>query len=386
MNIDFERVVDRTASESVKWHHYDRDVIPMWVADMDFQSPPPVIEALQKRAAEGVFGYPGEVEGLKEAILARLEYQYAWKVAPEDILFMPGIVNGFNLVTQALVRPGSAQLIQTPVYPPFFSSSRLASTSSVQSELVVSPTGRYSVDWADFSQAADRDVSLFLLCNPHNPVGRVYEKAELTRMAEICLSKGIMICSDEIHCDLVYQGHPHTPIASLDAEIAAHTVTLMAPSKTFNIPGLGFSFAIVQNSALREQIKAAQRGLISHPNLFGLVAARAAYQDGWEWLQALLKYLELNRDYLMEFVAQNLPGIHVLVPEGTYLAWLDCRDAGLGSNPSDFFLKEARVGLSDGRDFGKSGQGFVRLNFGCPRSLLQEGLERLKTALALAKG
>jgi cystathionine beta-lyase len=384
--MNFDQVINRTASESVKWRHFDADVLPMWVADMDFQAPQPVIDALQARVSEGVFGYPGELDGLKDAILARLEKQYQWKVDAEAIVYLPGVVNGFNLVTQALAQPGSAQLIQTPVYPPFYPSSQLAGLNSVQSELILGAQGRYEVDWEDFERAAGKNISLFLLCNPHNPVGRVYEQDELSHMAEICLRNDIMICADEIHCDLVYSGHHHLPIASLDAEIANRTITLMAPSKTYNIPGLGFSFAIVTNPELRDRLKQGQRGLLSHPNVLGLVAARAAYQSGAEWLAELLLYLEQNRDYLVKYVTQNLPGVRTTTPEGTYLAWLDCRGLDLQEEPYDFFLREARVGLNEGRPFGQSGSGFVRLNFGCPRSVLQEGLQRMETALKRLKG
>lgn len=385
-SINFDQIIDRSTSDSIKWRLYEPSVLPMWVADMDFKTPEAIIQALQERVAEGVFGYAAEVDGLKDAIIERLETQYSWHVKAEDILFLPGVVNGFNLVSQALGQPGTGLLIQPPVYPPFFSASENANMISIQSQMALGKAQRFEVDWDDFEQASNRNVSMFLLCNPHNPLGRVFEVDELTRMAKSCLSKGILICSDEIHCDLIYSGHHHIPIASLDAEIAMNTVTLMAPSKTFNIPGLGFSFAIVQNRDLRDKIKQAQKGLLSHANILGMVAARAAYQNGWPWLNELLAYLEENRNFLAETVKQQLPGIQMIIPEGTYLAWLDCTRTGIHGDPYKFFLEEAKVGLNDGHAFGSGGEGFVRLNFGCPKALLQEGLNRMQVALEKLKG
>jgi cystathionine beta-lyase len=224
---------------------------------------------------------------------------------------------------------------------------------------------------------------LFLLCNPHNPIGRAFTPAELERMAQTCLEHGVVICSDEIHSDLVFSGHKHTPIASLAPEIAQQTVTCFAPSKTFNIPGLACSVMVVQNEELRQRIEAAGAGLVRGSNMMGYAAARAAYREAGEWLDQLLGYLEANRDYVYDFVRTRLPGIRMFKPEATFLAWLDCRDAGLpeGQNPHRFFLDEARVALNDGASFGPGGDGFVRLNFGCPRATLTEALERMERAL-----
>lgn len=385
-SVNFDQIINRSASDSIKWRLFDPSVLPMWVADMDFKTPDVVTQALQERISEGVFGYAGEVDGLKDAIIERLDTKYAWRIKPEDILFLPGVVNGFNLVMQALGQPGTGLLIQPPVYPPFFSAGENANMISVQSKMVLGDSQRYEIDWDDFEQASARNVSMFLLCNPQNPLGRVFEADELSRMAKICLSKGIMICSDEIHCDLIYSGHHHIPIASLDSEIAMNAVTLMAPSKTFNIPGLGFSFAIVQNKELHKRINQAQKGLISHANIMGMVAARAAYQKGWPWLSELLDYLEVNRNFLAKTVTELLPGVQMTIPQGTYLAWLDCSQIGIENDPCKFFLEKAKVGLNDGRTFGSGGEGFVRLNFGCPKSLLQEGLNRMRAALENLKG
>lgn len=381
MIYNFDQLPDRRNTESVKWNHYPEDVLPMWVADMDFVSPEPVIRALQERVAHGVFGYPGELAGLREAIVCYLAAQYAWQVQPEDIVILPGVVPGFNLATQQFAGSGGGVLIQTPVYGPFFGAPRSAGGMLQQMELTCHADGSYTVDWNAFESAITAETRMFLMCNPHNPVGRVYTRAELECMAEICLRHNVLICSDEIHCDLVYSGHAHTPVASLNPGVGQHAITLMAPSKTFNIAGLSCAFAVIQNLDLRKQFVSAGRGLVHGSNLFGLIAARAAYQEGQEWLHQLLRYLEDNRDLVYSFVNQQMPGVRMSLPEGTYLAWLDCREAGITEKPCDFFIQRARVALGDGTGFGQGGEGFVRLNFGCPRSMLIEALERMRQAL-----
>lgn len=380
-SFDFDTVPERFASECAKWHFFEDDVLPMWVADMDFKSPPAVIEALQDRVAHGVFGYPGKVKGLTEAILGWLETRYHWKVQAEHLVFLPGVAVGFNLAIQALTENNKAILTHTPIYPPFLKVGEQADRPMVESQLVVDKNNRYQIDFDQFEKALEDDCGTFLLCNPHNPTGRVFEKAELTRMAEACLRNQIVICSDEIHCDLIFSGNQHIPIASLDPEIAAKTVTLLAPSKTFNVPGLGFSFAVIADDDLRKRFVGARKGISGGVNILGMVAAKAAYTQGGPWLEALLGYLESNRDFLYQFVRQRLHGVDMTPSEGTYLAWLDCRGAGLGEDPCSFFSKQAKVGLFDGRLFGSGGEGHVRLNFGCPRSLLVEGLERMAAAL-----
>ena len=385
---DFDHAPERRGTDSVKWTLFDPDVLPLWVADMDFVSPQPVIQALQERAAHGIFGYPpvfglpGELAELCQVLVERMLHLYGWQISPDDLLFLPGVVTGFNLVCHALAAPEGGVLIQPPVYPPFLLAAMNARMARQESELLHRPDGQYEVDFEAFEAAITNQTRLFLLCNPHNPVGRVFRRAELERMAEICLRHKVAVCSDEIHCDLLYRGQQHIPIASLSPEVAQNTITLMAPSKTFNIAGLQCSFAIVQNAALRNKLRHAGEGLVGWVNSMGLVAGLAAYRDGQEWLDQLLAYLEGNRDFLCDTVQAELPGIHMAKPEGTYLAWLDCRDAGLGQNPYEFFLKQARVALNDGATFGAGGEGFVRLNFGCPRATLVEALERMKQALS----
>jgi cysteine-S-conjugate beta-lyase len=379
--MDFDRLIDRRKTESVKWNYFNEDVLPMWVADMDFRSPEPVIAALQERVRHGVFGYGGPPDGLREAILQHLADYQQWTVAAQDISFVSGVVTGFTHAIYSLTEPGDRILIQTPVYPPFLTAPKSAGRECVHNKLVLCKDGKYEIDFDDFADKASSGVKMFILCNPHNPVGRVFTEEELLKMANICLEYGVLICSDEIHGDLVFSGQQHIPIANLSPDIAQITVTYLAPSKTFNIAGLSTSVCIAENQEIREQLAQSMSMLLGHPNILGLHAARSAYREGRTWLQDVLIYLEANRDYLVDFISRNLPGVKIWSPEATYLGWLNCRELDLGSSPHTFFLEEAKVGLNDGKAFGETGQGFVRLNFGCPRALLTEGLQRMKTAL-----
>ncbi len=381
MSHDFDTIIDRRHSDSVKWNRYDGDVIPMWIADMDFHSPEPVIQAIRERVEHGVFGYGVDPSALRQVIVERLQRLYGWTVLPETIVFLTGVVRGFNLLCRVAAQPSEAVLVQPPVYYPILYAPKNAGLQRQDMELTRNPDGSYEVDWQAMEASITPETRLFILCNPHNPVGKVFRRSDLEQMAEICLRHRILICSDEVHCDLIYSGHQHVPIASLDAEIAQNTITLMAPSKTFNLPGLQCSIAIIPNRELRQRYLEAKKGLVPHVNIMGLVAAQAAYRDGQEWLQQLLSYLESNRDYLVDYIGQRLPTIHVAKPEGTYLAWLDCRSAGIEGNPGQFFLERGRVAFNEGAMFGKGGEGFVRLNFGCPRATLTQALERMQVAL-----
>ncbi len=316
--------------------------------------------------------------------MERMARLYHWAIQPQDIVFLPGLVAGLNVVARAVGEPGSGALVNTPVYGPFLTAPVNQGRGLHVAPLTYSAQGKqlyYTVDLDACGQAIDPQTKLFILCNPHNPVGRAYARAELLAMAEFCVRHDLVICADEIHCDLLLDGARHIPMASLAPEIGQRTITLMAPSKTFNIPGLGASFAIIQNPELRKQVTAAAAGIVPHLNILGMVAAEAAYAHCDDWLQTLLAYLTANRDYAVGFVEQHLPGLRVTNPEATYLLWLDCREAGIDGTPSDFFLKQARVAVNDGKWFGQGGEGFVRLNFGCPRSVLHEGLEQMKMAL-----
>jgi cystathionine beta-lyase len=350
---------------------------------MDFVSPPEVIAALHERVEHGVFGYPMVTKEMKEVVVRRLEQRYGWKIDPCDLIFVPGVVPGFNLVCQAFAGAGDSIIMQTPVYPPFLDAPQHAGGARIEAELVRDDNGRYGIDFEAFENAIQPNTKVFMLCNPHNPVGRVFEVYELERLAEICLRHHVLICSDEIHSDLVFSGHEHTPIASLSQEISEHTVTLIAPSKTFNIAGLECSVIICQNQEMRKQIENARRGLIGGVNVLGLAAGMSAYRDGDAWLKELLVVLESNRDLLVNFLHERLPEIKCSVPEGTYLAWLDCRALTYPQGAFEFFLKEAKVALNNGKDFGAPGEGFLRFNFGCPNVMVQEALDRMERAVHL---
>ncbi len=380
MSYDFDRIIERRGSDSMKWQDCGEGDLALWVADMDFAAPPAVTEALRRRIEHPIYGYGVEPPRLRELIVERLERRYGWEVEPEAIVFMHGVVPGFHFALRALLRPGQTLLIQTPVYPPILHAAEKWGLRARHNSLQQGEDGRYEVDFDDFeAQAAQSD--LFLLCNPHNPVGRVFRREELERMAEIALRHDLPIVSDEIHADFIYPGHAHIPIATLGREVERRTITLMAPSKTFNIAGLECSYAIIPDEGLRERYRAAMEGLSRGANILGYVAAQAAYESGEPWLEALLRYLEANRDFVAAYVADHLPGVRMAVPEGTFLAWLDCREAVRDELPGAFFQREARLHLNEGLLFGEEGRGFVRLNFGTPRALLKEALDRMAAAL-----
>jgi cystathionine beta-lyase len=388
MRYDFDQIIDRRSTDSYKWKTYGQEALPMWVADMDFTAPQPVTEALLRRVEHGVFGYPmglmnspKDLPELRGAIVERLMRLYGWAVEPEDIVFIPGVVTAFNLACHTLATPGQAALVQTPVYTPILMAARETGILHQEMELTRQPDGSYSVDWERFEASLTPETRLFILCNPHNPVGKVFQADELRRLAEICLRHGVTICSDEIHSDLIFSGQRHTPLASLDPEIARNTITLMAPSKTYNIAGLQCSYAIIPDRELRKRYLQSRKGLVPWVNGLGLLAAQVAYQQGQEWLDQLLVYLEANRDFLYDYVQNCLPGIEMGLPQATYMAWLDCRGTSLAENPYQICLERGRLALNDGAKFGRGGEGFLRLNFGCPRALLAEGLERLRQAL-----
>jgi cystathionine beta-lyase len=383
MPYDFDRIVDRRHTESNKWHKFPPDVLPLWVADMDFPSPEPVIRALRERVEHGIFGYGVEQPEFHQVMHDRFLKRFGWSVAPEAMVLLPGVIPGFNTACRALGGPGDGVLMMLPVYPPILRLPGNVGMSRDGAALLRGSDGRYTIDFEALERAITPRTRMFLLCNPHNPVGRVFTHEELLRMADICLRHDLVICADEVHGDLVYSGHRHVPIASLSPEIEARTITLMAPSKTYNLAGLKCSLAVIPNRALREKFTAARADMVQAVNILGYTAMLAAYRDGQPWLDELLRYLESNRDFVVGYARANFPGVEMGVPEGTYLAWLDCRRARIPNNdPFTFFLESGRVALNDGTTFGPGGEGFVRLNFGCPRPLLTQGLERMRTALA----
>ncbi|WP_225073096.1 PatB family C-S lyase [Desulfuromonas sp. CSMB_57] len=374
---DFNRLVDRRGTGSLKWDRYaGRDVLPLWVADMDFASPPAVIEALQERAAHGVFGYSHAPAALVEAVQAWLLERYGWRVAAEELVWLPGLVVGLNVACRAVGGEGAEVLTLTPIYPPFLSAPELSGRRLVTVPMV-REAERWGIDFVALERALTPASRLLLWCSPHNPTGRVWSRDELERLADLCLRHDLVLCSDEIHADLVLEpGCRHLPTATLDAAVARRTITLMAPSKSFNLPGLNCAFALIPDPALRARFRRAMAGIVPHVNLFGYAAALAAYRDSADWLAALLDYLRGNRD-LVEAAVATMPGLRTTPVEATYLTWIDARDTGW-ENPAQVF-EEGGVGLSDGREFGAPG--FVRLNFGCPRPVLQEALERMARRL-----
>ncbi|MFT4632520.1 MAG: cystathionine beta-lyase [Candidatus Azotimanducaceae bacterium] len=372
----FDQVVDRSKTHCTKYEKYaGRDILPLWVADMDFRSPAPIIEALQKRVDHGIFGYTLPPPDLEEVIIERLQRLYQWQVSAEDIVFMPGVVPGLNMACRGLLHEGEAAVTATPVYYPFLEAPKLQSRELIHLPVETTADGfRFPLKALDAE--ARGHARLLMLCNPFNPVGRALDRDELTQIAMICEREDLLICSDEIHCDLLLDGRQHIPIATISADAASRTVTLLAPSKTFNIAGLGGSFAVIQNPVLRARFNAAGEGVLPGLSLLAYEAMLAAYRDCADWHAGLLTYLQGNRDYLTEAL-NALPGIHMHAVEATYLAWIDVSALGL-NNPASFFESHG-LGLSKGEQF--SGEGFVRLNFGCPRSILVQAVERFKKAL-----
>ena len=391
MPTNFDQPIERRGSNSTKWQRYPEDVLPLWVADMDFAAPPPVLAALQAKISHGVFGYENLSRELSEATAARMQLRYGWQVSPERVVAVPGVVSGFNAAAHAFCQAGAGILVQPPVYPPFLRVHENAGLVRQLAPLKRVDLGRqlrYEIDWTAFESALHSGgarTGLFLLCSPHNPTGNVFSPEDLAHLADLCRRADVLICSDEIHNELLLGAAQHIPIASLDPGIADRTVTLIAPSKTFNIPGLFCAFAIVPDKDLFDRYQKTVERMTLHVNSLGLAGAQAAFSGGCEdWLVELLEYLTANRDFLAGFIEAELPGIQFTVPAATYLAWLDCnawiREGRMTDPPAQFFLEKARVALNPGADFGPGGEGFVRLNFGCPRSTLAEALDRIKAA------
>lgn len=373
--------LDRRASGCIKWNRYPEEVLPMWVADMDLPAPEVVVAALRRRLDHPVLGYGMAQAGLRARIQAWCADRYGWAIRPEDILLLPGVVPGFNLALRAVCAPGAGVVVQTPVYPPMLKAPPHWGLRRIEAPL--SEGGEVDLDafGAALRQAGG---GAFLLCNPHNPTGRVFGRGELAAMAAACLAAGAAIIADEIHCDLVFDGRPHVPIASLAPEVAARSITLMSAGKTFNIAGLNACWAIVTEPGLRARLQQAIAGIAEHANILGLIATEAALAGGEPWRRALIAHLEGNRDRLAAAAGTELPGVRMRRPEGTYLAWLDFRATPAAADPAGFLLDRARVALNPGPEFGAAGRGFARLNFGCPRALLEEGIARIAAALRRA--
>jgi cystathionine beta-lyase len=374
MAFDFDQPPERRGTDSIKWSRYaGRDVLPLWVADMDFAAAPAIQEALHRRVDHGVFGYAEPWPSLIESVQAHLEEAYGWVIEPSWLVWLSGLVTGLNVACRSV---GGAAFTATPIYPPFL---------SAPVQLLTAPLRRDEARWAwdlpAVEAALTPEARLLLLCHPHNPVGRAWDEPELRALDDLAARHDLVVCSDEIHCGLVLdEWRRHRPYATLSPAAARRSITLMAPSKTFNLPGLGCAFAVIPDPQLRRQFRRAMAGIVPHVNVLGLVACEAALRHGGPWRAALLDYLRGNRDLVYQAV-RAMPGLRMTPVEATYLAWIDARASRLARPQQE--LEAAGVGLTDGRDFapGEAGQGFVRLNFGCSRALLVEALRRMRRAL-----
>ncbi|WP_455843738.1 MalY/PatB family protein [Pantoea agglomerans] len=376
MAFDFNQWIDRRHSDSLKWHKYgDRDVLPLWVADSDFRSPPSVIEAIKQRAEHGVFGYGATPTGLIDITLSRLAQRYNWQIEPDWIVLLPGVVCGLNLSVRAFTESGESTVSPTPIYPPFRGAAKLADRAQVNLPLRLQDD-RWVMDLD--SSAMQGNERLLMLCNPQNPGGTVYRRDELEAQLAFAQQHDLIVCSDEIHCDLLLSpGAQHIPFAALSEDAAQRSITLLSPSKTFNIAGLGASLAIIPNPELRARFNRVREGIVPGVDILALVAAEAAWRDGDEWLAAQLDYLCANRDWLVAQV-NALPELQMVAPEATYLGWIDASKLDVAS-PMDYFEQHG-LGFSPGHDFGDDN--FVRFNFGCTRATLEQAVARLQKAVA----
>lgn len=375
---NFDTCPNRNGYGSLKWDKFkNRDILPLWVADMDFETAPEIVAGLQARLDHGIFGYTVPYEGPTTAVLNYLERQHGYSARASWLNFLPGLVPAINLCCHAFTQPGDSVMTATPVYPPFLSAPDYAGRELIKVPLCLEDE-QWTLDFAAMEAAIQPNTRVFVLCSPHNPVARVYTRAELTRLADFCDQHDLILISDEIHCDLIFDADAkHIVTATLSEKIAARTVTLMAPSKTYNVPGLACAFSVIENQELRLQFQKTIRGIITEVNCFGYAGCEAAYNHGEPWRQELLKYLRSNYQLIAKFLKEQLPEVTFRPMQATYLAWFDVEKLEL-ENPTAFF-EAGGVGLSDGTPF--DGPQHVRLNFGCPQSRLLEGLEKMESAI-----
>jgi len=383
MKYNFDNVINRHNTNSYKWDAADADLLPMWVADMDFEVPQPIKEAIVKRAEHGIFGYSMPQESYYEAIINWEKRRHGWAIEKEWITFTPGIVPAVHMLVRALAQPGDKVIVQTPVYYPFFNAI-INNGCQIEKNSLKLQNKKYIMDFEDLERKVkDPRARLLILCSPHNPVGRVWNREELVRLGALCVENDVTVISDEIHCDLIFKGHKHRPFAALDTRFTQNSITCIAPSKTFNLAGLQTSAVITPNADIRARFTnvLVSDGLMM-PSPFGITALEAAYNHGEPWLEQLMDYLSRNVDFLVRFVEERLPMVEVIKPEGTYLVWLDFRKLGIDPHTlEDLMLKKAKVWLDEGYIFGREGKGFERINVACPRSLLKQGLQRIEKAV-----
>ena len=387
MKFNFDKIIDRTNNFSAKWSEMNKNfgtnnLLPMWVADMDFLTAPCVMEALKDRLEQGIFGYTTRPSSYNESIVNWLDNRFSWKINQEWLMFSPAVITSISLLIQNLTQKNDKIMIQEPVYSPFHSIVESNERNLVISPLVKLDDGSYVMDYEDI-EAKIKDVKVFILCNPHNPVGRVWTREELTRLGEICLKHNVLVISDEIHSDIILKNHKHTPFASISKEFSENTITCMAPTKTFNLAGLQSSFLVISNPYYYEVMDKAFSILdIKRNNAFSLVATEAAYNYGEDWLYELIKYIEDNVDFAIDYIKNHMPQLKVKKPEGTYLLWVDFSNLNVDKEDlKNALINKGRIALSDGSSFGIGGDGYYRINLACPRSMVLEGLKRIEFAI-----
>lgn len=389
MNYNFDTIIDRSNNFAAKWSEMDKkygtnDLIPMWVADMDFKAAPCIIDALRNRLEQGIYGYTTRPNSYNESIVNWVSRRFGWNIKSEWLVFSPGVIPAISILIQELTNEGDKIMIQEPVYSPFNSV-----VKDNKRELVISPLkkledGNYVMDYEDI-EAKIKDVKIFILCNPHNPVGRVWTKEELKQLGDICIKHNVKVISDEIHSDIIFKGYKHIPFASICKEFEQNSITCMAPTKTFNIAGLQMSQVILPNEDDYKALDSAFARIdIRRNNAFSLVATEAAYNHGEEWLTDFIDYLEGNMDFAVDYIEKNMPKLKVRKPQGTYLLWVDFSELGLSDDEvAKFLVENAKVALNNGPSFGIGGQGYQRINLACPRSMVEEALTRIKNAIDL---
>ncbi|MEC0170657.1 MalY/PatB family protein [Paenibacillus graminis] len=388
MKYDFNRIIDRRNTRSYKWDQSeklfgDKDILPLWVADMDFESPPAVKEAILRRVQEGIYGYSVTSDSYKSAIAGWYRRRHDWEIQKEWITDSPGIVTSLSLSVELFSNPGDQVILQSPVYYPFYDVIRM-NDRKVASNPLKLEDGHYVMDYDQLEELMSGGAKLLLLCNPHNPGGRVWGREELLRLGELCLRYGVTVISDEIHCDLAMPGHKHIPFASLSEELSDITLTTLAATKTFNLPGLQTSYIVASNPELRRKFEYKLKTLSLHMSaFFAPEAVEAAYNEGGEWLDQLIQYISSNAEYAIGYLVEHLPQVKPMKPEATYLLWMDCRELGLDPEGlKKLMYREAKVAFNEGSVFGTEGQGHLRINLACPRSILAEALERFAQAAA----
>lgn len=378
---NFDEVIDRKSSNSIKWSGND-DLLPMWIADMDFKVADEILEAMKKTIDHGIIGYDDRPDSFYESIIQWVRTRYNWEIKKEWLVFTPGVVSGLSISVNAFSKEGDKVIIQPPVYPPFYSvienNNRIVEENSLKNN-----GNRYEIDITDLENKIDEKTKMVIICNPHNPVGRVWQREELETFGNLCIKNNIIMVSDDIHCDLAFKGHKYTPLASISDEFANNTITFMAPSKTFNIAGLFASVAIIPNEDLRKLYNGIIENIgIGHTNGLSIVGFEAAYKYGSSWFSEVLKYIEDNADFAVDYISKNIPEVKVYKPEGTFLMWLDFSSLGKTSEEIDkLLINKGKVQLNDGTTFGIGGEGFFRLNIGCPRKVLEDGLKRIRKAV-----